>query len=214
MSEAPAYDTVAELYSELFLHDLDRVTFDRDVLDAFVAGLGGEAPVYKSVVLDVGCGPGHVTDYLRRAGVHVVGSDLSIEMIRQANRHFPDGQHLVGDFASLPHPVSSIGGIVSRYSVIHLPPESLALVFEEWARVLAPGAPLMLSGFAADRQDHGQPFDHKVATAHQLCPEVLVEQLAEVQFCETSVSMRGPLSDEPRQMRHFAVAARLGSEAN
>lgn len=53
-------------------------------------------------VLDVGCGPGHLTSGLPES-VNVVGIDLSPEMIEQAKATRPTGRYFVYDFhGSLP----------------------------------------------------------------------------------------------------------------
>src|SRR5947209_2868925 len=55
----------------------------------------------------------------------------------------------------------SLGGVLSRYSIIHLPPEGLPAVVAEFGRVLAPGGHLLLSfGEAEARQDGARVGDH------------------------------------------------------
>lgn len=50
-------------------------------------------------VLDVGCGPGHLTAGLP-GSVEVVGIDISPEMIKKAKHARPIGRYLVHDFHS------------------------------------------------------------------------------------------------------------------
>ena len=42
-------------------------------------------------MIEVGCGPGHVTAYLAEAGADATGLDLSPGMVAEARRRFPDG---------------------------------------------------------------------------------------------------------------------------
>lgn len=49
------------------------------------------------VVLDVGCGMGRLTIWLAELAKDVVGLDWSIEMLKRANRSFPDMKFVLGD---------------------------------------------------------------------------------------------------------------------
>lgn len=77
-------------------------------------------------------------------------------------------------------------GIVSRFSTIHLLPAELPAVFDEYQRVLAPGGQLAISFFAADDvSQHGDGFDHKVATAYRVDADAMAQMLAAAGFVET-----------------------------
>ena len=211
MSDAvrAAYDTRANEYTALNLGDLERLAFDRARLRAFARlvapGAGG--------VADLGCGPGHVVAHLAELGVEAIGFDLSPAMIDEARRAFPGSQFQVGDLTSLGVAEAALAGIVARYSLIHLAPERLADVFVEWARALAPGAPALVSFFAADSPaTHGEPFDHAVVTAHALFPETVVAEMEGAGFRDFEVSMRKPMKGE-RPLDHAAVLARRGGAA-
>ncbi|WP_116190848.1 methyltransferase domain-containing protein [Paenibacillus taihuensis] len=53
-------------------------------------------------VLDIGCGPGHLTNALPLE-VEVVGIDLSNSMIDMAQQKRPSGQYFVHDFHKVRH---------------------------------------------------------------------------------------------------------------
>ena len=62
----------------------------------------------------------------------------------------------------------TLGGVVAWYSIIHTPPRAVAGLFDEFARVLAPGGQLLLVFQAADNgQTTPQAFEHKVARAYR-----------------------------------------------
>jgi hypothetical protein len=67
-----SYDTVAENYADLvgdFRGFLDGAPYERAVFGLFTALVAaGGGPV-----ADVGCGPGHVTAYLRQCGLDALG---------------------------------------------------------------------------------------------------------------------------------------------
>ncbi len=208
MSDAvrDAYDAMARLYTEVNLGDLERVALDRERLECFarlVSGRGG-------VVADLGCGPGHVVDALARLGVEAVGYDLSPALIGEARRLFPASRFRLGDLGCLDCDDSSLAGIVSRYSLIHLDPARLRDVFAEWARVLEPCAPVLVSFFASGSSaTHGRTFDHAVVTAHELCAEAVVEDMRAVGFDDFEVATRRPLPGE-RALDHATILACRG----
>lgn len=176
---ATAYTGQAELYAELFIDEISKSENAQRWLTTF-ADLAGER---DGPVLDLGCGPGHVTNYLTGLGVHTVGYDISTGQIHQARLAFPAGEYHVGDITALPHSDASCAGIVSRFSIIHLAPEELPSLFEEWIRVLVPGAPALISFFGSLTPDaHGTPFDHKVVTAHELFPTTVARHLEAAGF--------------------------------
>lgn len=184
-----SYDAMAEQYASLVLGELD---WDTNLRDWFAAFAEMAAP-QKGVVADLGCGPGHITNHLTELGLTVVGYDLSPGQISQAQHAFPDSQFHVGDLTALEHADSSLGGIVSRHSLIHLLPSRLGEVFEEWMRVLEPGAPVGVSFFGSlSAEAHGTPFDHKVVTAYELFPATIAQQLRDARFTDVEIGIRPP----------------------
>ncbi len=181
-----SYDEMAELYASLFLTDLEHDENARTWLTRIVEQAGGRV----GPVADLGCGPGHVLDYLTRQGLDVVGYDLSPGQIDQARASFPAGRFHVGDLAALEVDDASFGGIVSRYSLIHLLPNRLDDVFAEWRRVLESGAPALVSFFGAlDADGHGEPFDHKVVTAYALHPATVAAQMERAGFVDVEIGV-------------------------
>jgi len=201
-----SYDARAKECANLFLDDLDRVPLDREWLGAFARLASPGA----GVVADVGCGPGHVVDYLAEMGVNAIGYDISPTMIDEAQRAFPGSTFQVEDLRSLDIADSSLAGIVARYSLIHFPPADLIDIFAELHRVLEPLAPVLVSFFASSSSaDHGLPFDHAVVTAYELFPETVVAEMQAVGFDGFDVSTRKPLDGE-RPLDHGTILARRG----
>lgn len=184
-----SYDAIAEQYAALFLADLDRDTSAQDWLAVFAK----LAAPRNGAVADLGCGPGHVVNHLSELGLTAVGYDLSPGQIAEARNAFPDSQFHVGDLAALDNADSSVGGIVSRFSLIHMPPSRLSDVFAEWMRVLEPGAPVLVSFFGSSSADaHGTPFDHKVVTAYELFPATIARQLQDAGFTDLEIGIDPP----------------------
>ncbi len=117
----------------------------------------------------------------------------------------------MGDLTALNYADSSLGGIVSRYSVIHLPPARLTEVFEEWIRALEPGAPVLVSFFGSlSAEAHGTPFDHKVVTAYELFPATIAQQLQDAGFTDVEIGTRPP----PEGTRPFNQGTVLARKPN
>ena len=197
-----AYDARAAEYAALFLRDLDRDPNARDWLAAFAA----LAALHDGAVADLGCGPGHVVDHLSTLGLTAVGYDLSPGQIAEARSAFPDGQFHVGDLAALDDTDSSLGGIVSRHSLIHMLPSRLDDVFAEWMRVLEPGAPVFVSFFGSlTPEAHGTRFEHTVVTAYELFPATIADRMRHAGFTDIQIGVLDP----PEGGRPFTQATVL-----
>ena len=78
-----SYDAVATAYADHLVDELDGLPFETWLLDRVVAHAGG------GPVVEVGCGPGHVTAYLADAGADATGIDLSPEMVARPGAASP-----------------------------------------------------------------------------------------------------------------------------
>ncbi|GAB3509024.1 hypothetical protein GCM10027575_19620 [Phytohabitans suffuscus] len=189
-----AYASVAGLYIELF-GSSERV--HADDLAFIERHLGGR----PGVVLDLGCGPGHLTGFLRSLGVDARGIDLVPEFIAHARAAHPSGRYQLGSMEDLGVADHSIAGILTWYSLIHLPPRRLDGVLARFRRAMAPGGRLVLGVFDGDEV---AAFDHKVITAYRWPVDELVERLTRAGFVEVE-RLRRP--DEDNHRPHAAVAA-------
>ena len=85
MTDPADLDTVRASYDAVADNDVAMVgdpgPWLRSALDAFAEQVREIGPV-----LDAGCGPGWISDYLHRRGVDVSGVDLSPRMIEHARR--------------------------------------------------------------------------------------------------------------------------------
>jgi methionyl-tRNA synthetase len=106
------YDAVAEEYTATFGDDLDRLPFDRQFLDEFLARLPGRGPV-----LEVGCGPGQVAAYLAERGGEVVGIDVAPRMLEIVRRLHREVVVAAADLRELPLRSSSCAGVAAWYAL-------------------------------------------------------------------------------------------------
>jgi SAM-dependent methyltransferase len=134
-----SYDAVAEEYVRHISDELDYRPRERDLLARFARQCGG-----LGFICDLGCGPGHIADYVCRFNPEVIGLDLSFGLLRQARDRNTEIVFLQGDMLALPFAGRSLGGIVAFYSIIHFEGRQVDQALEEMHRVLIPGGQLLL----------------------------------------------------------------------
>lgn len=142
-----SYDTVAVSYSDRVREALGGEPYLRAALGVFADAVGdfGGGPV-----ADVGCGPGHITGYLRGLGVDAFGIDVSPGMIDVARREHPELRFEVGSMTALDLADESLAGALAFWSLIHVPDEAVPTVLDGFRRVLRPGAPLLIGFHVGD----------------------------------------------------------------
>ncbi|MFF3856082.1 class I SAM-dependent methyltransferase [Micromonospora sp. NPDC002575] len=189
-----AYASAAELYIEL-------LGTTRQVHADDLAFIGRHLAVCPGPVLDLGCGPGHLTAHLRSLGVDATGIDLVGEFIDHARATHPDGRYLLGSMERIAVADHSVAGILAWGSVIHLPPPDLDGVLAEFRRVVAPGGKLVVAIFVGDEV---AAFDHKVVTAWRWPVDEFSARLACAGFTEVERLHR---PGDGTRRPHAAVAA-------
>lgn len=118
---------------------------DRGLLDAFVELTLG------TVVLDVGCGPGHVTAALAARGAIAIGCDLSPQMCALA-RDDTSLPFCSATMTALPVAAGGSGGIVCLYAVMHLDSAHRDAAYREFARALRSGGVALIAFHARDAE--------------------------------------------------------------
>ncbi|MFG1890572.1 class I SAM-dependent methyltransferase [Micromonospora sp. NPDC049051] len=189
-----AYGSVAELYIGLF-GTREQVHADD------LAFIGRHLAARPGPVLDLGCGPGHLTDHLRSLGVDATGIELVPEFIAHAQAAHPGGRYRLGSMTDLGVADHSIAGILAWYSTIHLPPQDLDGVLAGFRRAMAPGGTLVLGIFDGAEV---AAFDHKVVTAYRWPVDEFSARLARAGFAEVE-RLRRP--GEGTLRPHAAIAA-------
>lgn len=201
-----AYDAAAPVYAQMFRGELRDRPLDRAVLSAFAEVVGASG---NGRVADLGCGPGHITCHLDELGLAAFGVDASPAMIESARQTYPGLRFDVGSMAALDIADGALGGVLSRWSVIHTPPRELPVIVAEFHRVLASGGHLLIGFSASDDPSHPtQVFDHAVAPAYRWSPDHLAVLLRRSGLAEVARMVREPQPTDRRQFREVHLLAR------
>lgn len=154
LATGSTYDVVADAYADHFKGTEAEQPLELAMIEHFAALLPP-----PRLVLDAGCGAGRMMPHLAAYGCEVQGVDLSVGMIRRAQKDHPDFVTTVGSLTGLEYMDSSFDGVFSWYSTIHSPDEDLELMIGEFRRVLRPGGYLLLAfQCGEERKEVGQGF--------------------------------------------------------
>lgn len=142
---------LAEAYSKLEFPGTYYLAF-RDLPEIFVRHARGEAPAADGApkddatgrglrALDLGCGSGRSTRFLRKHGFDASGADISEEMVERARSLDPGGDYrLVGDGDLRVFADGAFDLALSMFTFDNVPTREKKLaIFHELRRVLRPG---------------------------------------------------------------------------
>lgn len=204
-----AYDATAAVYAAAIgteISDAIEAPLDHAMLRAF-----DELVAADGLVADIGCGPGRVAAWMAGRGRQVIGIDPSAGMLAVAATAHPGLEFRLGDLTDLPLHDASLAGAVCWYSIIHTQPDELAAAFAELARVLAPGAPLLIA-FQAGRGEvvhRSTVQDIPVSmTNHRHDPELVIEQLEAAAFHVRTRARRVEAGAHESTPQAFLIAVR------
>ncbi|MBT2532939.1 class I SAM-dependent methyltransferase [Arthrobacter sp. ISL-48] len=188
-----AYGARAAEYTSLLGSVEDMHELDRQRIELWAKRIDGQ-------VIDVGCGPGHWTDFLHKSDVKVQGIDLVPEFIDSARARFLGVSFRVASLRDLRVPDGSLQGVLAWYSLIHVHPDEFPAMLGEIARALAPGGRLLIGFFEGVEPE---PFPHAITTAYYWPVEQMRHMLRESGFDVLDVETRQDSGKRP----HAAIAA-------
>ncbi len=117
-----------------------------------------------SHAIEIGCGPGHVTNMMAQKGATVVGVDLSSEMVRQAKSLYPSLKFQEANVEDLPFADDTFDAALINFAIHHFARPEVAC--REIRRILAPGGRFV---FAGPKEQYGfGAFIEAVAAHHTL----------------------------------------------
>jgi SAM-dependent methyltransferase len=201
-----AYNVTAGDYAEAFSDDLLRLPTDREVLDSFAHRLGED-----SLVLDLGCGPGQVGQYVAQRGLRVAGLDLAFRMLLVARRRTGNSNLACGDILSTPFRSESFSGVVAFHSIHHLRRSAFGRALIEIRRILKPAGLFVVATHLGESEVYSSEFlGHQIETIGGTLyrKDELLNELQSHSFVVEDVRIRGPLPHEHPSERAY-VTARL-----
>jgi SAM-dependent methyltransferase len=218
-----SYDEVAADYAALVETAFPGDRLGRALLGVFADDVrtdaaeraqaeGAVAAEQPASVLDVGCGPGHITAHLAEFGLEARGVDLSKRMVELARREHPTLRFDEGDMTRLDVEPETFAGVLLWFVTHHLRPEWLPSVFAGCATALRPGGTLLL-GAHVGAGEHTKPTQaygtHPVSYESFLTPvEELVELLTAAGLRVTSVTVQQPKPGTARGRAGARIFAR------
>ncbi|TFF90260.1 MAG: class I SAM-dependent methyltransferase [Promethearchaeota archaeon] len=130
------YDEIAQLYYAN--RDLEKFNSE---LDKFLKLIPK-----NTHVLDVGCGAGIPTArYLSKRGVKVTGIDISTTMINLARENVPEATFIKMDINEIHFPERSFDGLISVYTLFHIPRKNHSKIFKMFYKILKYGGVMMIN---------------------------------------------------------------------
>ena len=198
-----AYDTVAEDYAAAFAGDLLHLPLDRQVLDTFAGRIDA-----GGLVLDLGCGPGQIGQYLVELGLVVVGLDPARQMLLIARRRTGSRRMLCGDMRSIPARSGALSGVVAFYSIHNLPRQTLGTALAEIHRMLEPTGTFVVATHLGEGEVYSTEFlGHDIETVGGTFYREgeLLEALDRESFVVDEVHRRGPLPHEHETERIYLI---------
>ncbi|WP_127472984.1 class I SAM-dependent methyltransferase [Microbacterium sulfonylureivorans] len=188
-------DTVRRAYSRRAAEYIDLLgsmeavhPSDLQLVSAWADGLDGD-------VIDVGCGPGHWTNFLVERGVDARGVDAVPAFIAHARNSYPGVSFTLGSLESLDAATGSVSGVLAWYSLIHYTPESIRVPLIEMGRVLKPGGRLLIGYLASAAIEE---YAHAVTPAWRWPVDALRAELDATGFDTVQTDTRQPPGERPQ----------------
>jgi SAM-dependent methyltransferase len=129
---ARSYDAIAERHAEwaATVRQEERARFAEILISAFPVG---------STLLELGCGTAGLTTRALAQHFRLTGVDISPHSIELARRVLPNAVFVASDMTTVAFPPESFDAVAAFYSIIHVPRDELASLFQHIFTWLRPG---------------------------------------------------------------------------
>jgi len=114
-------------------------SFEKRKLDDFLKDINGKK------ILDIGCGTGRIIQDLLDKGADITGVDVSTEMLKIAEKKFPNSNFVEADIRELPFKDNTFDIVICTFVIVHLKQVELEGAFDEVYRILKPGGSFILT---------------------------------------------------------------------
>lgn len=149
-----AYDDIAEWY-------LHWVEDQRSPRERYTNKVLENAPA-SPCILELGCGPGlPITRMLLDRGAQVVANDISNRQLSMAKVRCPQATLISGDMAALSFEPASFDGVISFFTLFHLPRAEQKVMLSKIHSWLKPGGMFVFNLATVDEEEiHGEFLGH------------------------------------------------------
>lgn len=116
----------------------------------------------KPSVLELGCGPGvPILKYLLEQDAQVVANDISKKQVEMAKARCPGAEFVDGDMAALTFQPERFHGVISYYTLFHLPRAKLKDMLTKIHGWMKPGGVFVFNLATIDEEEiHGEMLGH------------------------------------------------------
>lgn len=139
----------AELYQKKFMN----VALYADTLDLFCK----QVPKKKATILEVGCGPANVTNYLinKRPDFKILATDLSERMLELAQKNISNVEFKILDLKHISSLEKTFDSIVCGFCLPYLSKKELTQFFSDASNLLMENGVLYISTMEGDNEKSG-----------------------------------------------------------
>lgn len=150
-------------YFEKYRKNRDLTDFETDFFKKFI-----EILPENPEVLDWGAGPGIPYDlYLSKNSCIITGIDLSEKHVEMAKKNVSLAKYFVGDFTKYDYANKKYDGIISLYSIIHIPREEHPKLFNDANKLLNENGIILFTIGLKDKNEVKDDFcNYKMAWSH------------------------------------------------
>ncbi|MCZ6834204.1 MAG: class I SAM-dependent methyltransferase [Planctomycetota bacterium] len=167
--ERETWNRCAENYLDTFAY----LTGESVPLLIEASGLNGAGiQAANKNVLEIGAGPGHVSQRFAEMGAIVTGIDFSAQMVAVAQDRYPDLTFVEADAGNLPFDDETFDVVIANYVVHHL--EHPEKVFKEVSRVLKPNGRFVFAQWGpVEEQTSTSAFVMALETHDEIRPALM-----------------------------------------
>lgn len=117
-------------------------------------------PLRHSTILDVGCGPGTITNYLlkRRPDLKMLGVDLAPNMLTIAKQNNPTAEFKLMDCREISKLDTQFDAVVCGFTIPYLTKEETAKLIADCAALIKPGGVVYFSLIEGKYEDSGYQY--------------------------------------------------------
>lgn len=162
-------------------------------------------------VLDVGCGHGINSDYMKKNGIDVVGVDLSEEMIGLAKKMNNRIDFMVADMRELDFLPVSFDAIIANFSLIHLSKKDVPVVLLRFNYFLKSGGLLLVGIQEGQSEERYQLSPNKFDELffNIMSREELIDLLKQAGFKIIKKFFRKPKKNELKFNKFIVISKKI-----